>query len=164
MKNFTQQITDQAFEKLLEAWKAEDFDSCKPLLNFICETIPPHELENLLLKNIQAAMGVYELFVKTGFDNALEETPTRAFYLRLIIYIIKNKTPELSQAFKETFNHFFPDIKPIGFKKNGNWFYSLDALAESFGVSMEELISQAQKISDVDIFEIQNPPEGTTLH
>ena len=44
-------ITDQAFETLLEAWKAEDFETCKDRLIFICETIPANELENLLLTN-----------------------------------------------------------------------------------------------------------------
>ncbi|MBT6340857.1 MAG: hypothetical protein HOJ48_16330 [Desulfobacula sp.] len=157
-------ITDQAFETLLEAWKAEDFETCKDRLIFICETIPANELENLLLTNIQAAMGVFELFVKTGLDNALDDTPAREFYLRIVRYILDNETPEIKQAFKETFKHCFPGMQPVGFNENGGRLYSLTDLADGLGVNIEELLSEAQKMPDVDLIQIENSPKGTTVH
>jgi len=153
----------EAFDRLTSAWKAKDFDTCKPLLNYICENMAPNELEDLFLQGIDAAMGIFELFVKTGLDNVLEETPARAFYLRLVGYIIKNETPDFKQASKEAFNHFFPDLKPVGFKKNGDRLYSLNTLAKGLGVTMEELLSEAQKMPDVELFSTELP-EDVTIH
>jgi hypothetical protein len=153
----------EAFGSLTHAWKAKDFDLCKNLLTCICNNVSPDELEDLLLNNIDAAMGVFELFVKTGLDNADDDTPARNFYLRIVRYIIENENPEIKQAFRETFNHFFPGMVPVGFNGKREKLYSLNSLADGLGVSVEGLLSEAEKLPDVKIFSTEIP-EGSTIH
>jgi hypothetical protein len=108
-------------------------------------------------------MGVFELFVKTGLDNADDDTPARNFYLRIVRYIIENENPEIKQAFRETFNHFFPGMVPVGFNGKREKLYSLNSLADGLGVSVEGLLSEAEKLPDVKIFSTEIP-EGSTIH
>lgn len=101
MIDFKQEKTEQAFRKLLEAWKAEDFKTCKKQLIYICKSIPSDDLAPLLLTSIDTAMGLIELFVKTGLDNVCDQTPASVFYLRLVRYILENEPPALKQVFQE---------------------------------------------------------------
>lgn len=156
MNNFNQQITDKAFENLIKAW---DLETQKDLLTFMCKTIPAHDLENLLLKNIKTAIWTLRLFLKTGLDDTAAEAPTWPFYIKLVSYIIRNaESQEVREIFKEIFEDGFFDIEPIGCDENKNNIYSLLNLAEGFNVSFVELLNEFKNEM------VQIKQEVTTMH
>lgn len=81
------QSTDEAFEKLLTAWEANDFEGGKSLLNHICKNTNLDDLEKRLLVNIDAATGIFGLFVETGLSESPVDTPTGEFCIRVVNYI-----------------------------------------------------------------------------
>ena len=134
--------TVNAFQTLTAAWDAQDIDLTRDAMTYLCDSTPMHNLEEGLLKtDIDTAMYVYRIFVKTGLDCAEDGTPARVFFLKLSSFVIDNATPEIKQAMDEAFNMLYgKDLKPVGYDDNGDPCYSMKDVCEVVGCTEEQAI------------------------
>ena len=133
--------TINAFQTLNAAWEAQDFGLSRDALTYLCDTVSIVALEAGLLINIDNAMEIYRIFVKTGLDYAEDGTPARAFFLKVNRYVIDNATPEIKQAMDEAFHEFYgKDLKPTGYDDNGDPCYAMKDVCEVVGCTEEQAI------------------------
>lgn len=151
----------QIWLDVIENYKKGDAVKTNLLLSEFCDRVHPDVLEELFLQDVNQAMELFKLFVFTGLDCDEDGTNARDFFLRVVHYVVHNATPTIKQAMDKAFKETFPELAPAGFDENGKDLYSIDDLAQSLGVSTDDLLKEAEKMPGVEVRPTEIPKDVT---